>query len=94
MGAPAFALDCTLSPVSSMAEDFEYLKCPMRCPIPNTKPSINFADDGMSPASPLQLLERRIQNRVFPPVLVVEVPPFRLVNGEALGLHGAAQQLA
>jgi hypothetical protein len=37
------------------------------------------------------LLERQIPDRVLAPVLVIEVPPLRLVDREALGLHLAPQ---
>src|SRR2546430_9443136 len=39
-------------------------------------------------------LESQVQNRVFPPVLVVKVPPLRVEHGEAFGLHGLPKQPA
>ena len=42
----------------------------------------------------VKLLEGNIQDRVFLPVLVVEVPPFGFIDGEAFGFHGAAKQVA
>src|SRR5262249_38810674 len=41
-----------------------------------------------------QLLERLVADGVLAPVLVVEVPPLRLVHREALRLHRPAQQVA
>ena len=37
------------------------------------------------------LLERHVPNRVLAPVLVIEVPPLRRVDREALGLHLAPE---
>src|SRR6267142_2016400 len=41
----------------------------------------------------VELLEGNIQDRVLLPVLVVEMPPFGFVDGEAFGFHGAAKQI-
>src|SRR5712664_3107471 len=46
------------------------------------------------PADGVELFEGNIQDPVFLPILVIEVPPFGLVDGEAFGLHGAAKQIA
>src|SRR5579872_1060015 len=35
-----------------------------------------------------------VQNRISGPVFVIEMPPFKLVNGKAFIFHGAAKQLA
>ena len=40
------------------------------------------------------VLEPPVQDGVFGPVLVVEVPPLDLVDGEALVFHGPAEPLA
>jgi hypothetical protein len=34
-----------------------------------------------------QLLERLVQDGILPPVFVIEVPPFLLVDRESLGFH-------
>src|SRR6266852_4397606 len=44
--------------------------------------------------SSTQLFEREIQNRVSTPILVIEVPPFELVDLKTLRFHGMAQQVA
>src|SRR5262249_5193269 len=41
-----------------------------------------------------QILKRPIQDRVLPPIAVVEVPPLGFKDFEAFGLHGAAQERA
>src|SRR5947199_6598491 len=41
-----------------------------------------------------QLLERQIADWIQAPVLVVEMPPLRLVHRESLRLHGVPQQVA
>src|SRR5580700_6051535 len=42
----------------------------------------------------MQFFKLNVQNWVFAPVFVIEVPPFVLVDGEALGFHGTAKQVA
>src|SRR5687768_7641418 len=42
----------------------------------------------------LDLVETFVPDSIFSPVLVIEMPPFRVVNGEAFGLHRIPQQLA
>jgi len=42
----------------------------------------------------MQFFKLDVQNGVFAPVFVIEVPPFVLVDGEAFGFHGAAKQVA
>src|SRR5271163_3023453 len=42
----------------------------------------------------MQIFKLDVQDRVFVPVFVIEVPPLMLVDGEALGFHGAAKQIA
>ncbi len=37
------------------------------------------------------LLERLVADRIQAPVLVVEVPPLRVIDAEALGFHGPAE---
>src|SRR6266404_2884709 len=44
--------------------------------------------------SDVQFLKRRVADGVFAPVLVIEMPPFGFVDGEAFGLHGPAKQVA
>src|ERR1051326_2602969 len=46
-----------------------------------------------SDALPAQLLQRRVPDPVELPVLVVEVPPLRVVHREALGFHGLPEHL-
>src|SRR5580704_7147601 len=38
----------------------------------------------------MQIFKLDVQNWVFAPVFIVEVPPFVFVDGEALGFHSAA----
>src|SRR5919107_2070479 len=40
------------------------------------------------------LVEAEVENRVLSPVFVIVVPPLGLVDGEALGLHRRAQEVA
>lgn len=46
------------------------------------------------PESAHQLLERLVPDAVRPPILVVEVPPLRVVHMEPLGLHRGAENFA
>ena len=40
------------------------------------------------------LVERDVPDWILLPILVIEMPPLRLIDGEALRLHCVAQQLA
>src|SRR5258706_8588272 len=42
----------------------------------------------------LRMPRLHVQDRIFGPILVIEVPPLELVDREALGLHGPAQERA
>src|SRR5580704_9200978 len=42
----------------------------------------------------MQIFKLDVQDRIFVPVFVIEVPPLVLVNGEAFRFHGAAKQIA
>src|SRR6266849_9982215 len=46
------------------------------------------------PVARIELFEGYIQNRVFLPILVIEVPPFGFIDSEAFRLHGAAKEVA
>src|SRR6266567_3541297 len=41
-----------------------------------------------------KLFERNIQNRIFLPIFVVEVPPLGFIHREAFGFHRPAKQVA
>ena len=41
----------------------------------------------------LNLVERKVQNWILFPALIVEVPPLFGINGEALFLHGGSEQV-
>src|SRR5919205_1181366 len=43
---------------------------------------------------PAYLREAEVEDGVLPPVFVVVVPPLGLVDGEALGLHRGAEEVA
>src|SRR5260370_15497336 len=42
----------------------------------------------------VKLFEGHIQDRIFPPILVIKMPPLGLVYRKAFRLHGAAKQIA
>src|SRR5271168_869863 len=42
----------------------------------------------------MQILELDVQDWIFVPVLVIEVPPFVLVDSKALRFHRASQKIA
>src|SRR5580704_913894 len=42
----------------------------------------------------MQIFKLDVQNWIFAPVFVVEMPPFVLVDDKALGLHGTAEKIA
>src|SRR5262245_17418537 len=64
------------------------------CPTPW---KCNMGNDILPPelfVRDIELFEWHVADRVLAPVLVVEVPPLRFKNGEALGFHCPAQQVA
>src|SRR2546427_8666455 len=38
-------------------------------------------------------VKRDVENPILGPILEIEMPPFRLGDGESLGLHGFTQQI-
>src|SRR5580700_12253765 len=85
---------------SAMAKQSAATRWKERLLLSKVKPSRKIGQDlsallgARESLAGMQFFKLDVQNWVCAPVLVIEVPPFVLVDGEARGFHGAAKQVA